>query len=125
MLDGDKYTHRMGTTLELQYHADYQLIWHLLVTLESVPQHGHEMVFEVGSGAYVRCSLRCSGGFLGTILAGTLPSIANHESHRSAGKLNLQQAFMSKEFYSVPTKDLPPRMQPRQLPNLQDSTQKT
>lgn len=26
---------------------------------------------------------------------------------------------LHQEFYNVPTKDLPPRMQPRQLPNLQ------
>eukprot|EP00435_Cladocopium_sp_Y103_P074887 s278_g52.t1 len=28
---------------------------------------------------------------------------------------------LHQEFYNVPTKDLPPRMQPRQLPNLQDA----
>merc|ERR1712203_348940 len=28
---------------------------------------------------------------------------------------------LHQEFYSTPTKDLPPRMQPRQLPNLQDA----
>eukprot|EP00933_Yihiella_yeosuensis_P074498 TRINITY_DN8345_c0_g1_i2.p1 TRINITY_DN8345_c0_g1~~TRINITY_DN8345_c0_g1_i2.p1 ORF type:complete len:106 (-),score=28.84 TRINITY_DN8345_c0_g1_i2:116-388(-) len=28
---------------------------------------------------------------------------------------------LHQEFYNVETKDLPPRMQPRQLPNLQDA----
>merc|ERR1712187_24126 len=28
---------------------------------------------------------------------------------------------LHQEYYNVPTKDLPPRMQPRQLPNLQDA----
>merc|ERR1712194_302962 len=28
---------------------------------------------------------------------------------------------LHQEFYNVPTKDLPPRMQPRQLPNLSDA----
>eukprot|EP00438_Fugacium_kawagutii_P008253 Skav212676 [mRNA] locus=scaffold1371:26952:31556:- [translate_table: standard] len=33
----------------------------------------------------------------------------------------IRQDKLHQEFYNVPTKDLPPRMQPRQLPNLQDA----
>eukprot|EP00439_Symbiodinium_sp_Y106_P024338 s312_g2.t5 len=38
------------------------------------------------------------------------------------GRQDVQrQDKLHQEFYNVPTKDLPPRMQPRQLPNLQDA----
>ncbi|CAE6917235.1 unnamed protein product [Symbiodinium sp. CCMP2592] len=57
---------------------------------------------------FILCDVRCSK--------------AGNSNQEAQGRQDVRrQDKLHQEFYNVPTKDLPPRMQPRQLPNLQDA----
>merc|ERR1712190_386195 len=63
-----------------------------------------------------------ASAFIGpcTILARTKKTMSEGLEDFAAVRKIIEDK-LHQEFYNVPTKDLPPRMQPRQLPNLQDA----
>merc|ERR1712150_92750 len=71
-------------------------------------------------GGASRCSSRSSSTPPSTLWQYLAPSMSEGLEDFAAVRRVIEDK-LHQEFYNVPTKDLPPRMQPRQLPNLQDA----